>query len=140
MSKQDISRLKDSQYFKTPSGDYFVTSDTCKGILPEVLDELLTGEQLWGLAWLGLCVHIYIYGTVWGVVLIIYRYICIYSPHEQAHMQNSHAHVCTPYAVYIQWKGEVKDVTTLRLEPIMIKLRILQLSYHRYYPKFSDNI
>ncbi len=45
VSKQDISRLNESQYIKTPSGDYFVTSGTCKGILPEVLDELLTARK-----------------------------------------------------------------------------------------------
>eukprot|EP00658_Telonema_sp_P-2_P059811 TRINITY_DN48917_c0_g1_i1.p1 TRINITY_DN48917_c0_g1~~TRINITY_DN48917_c0_g1_i1.p1 ORF type:complete len:808 (-),score=162.02 TRINITY_DN48917_c0_g1_i1:121-2544(-) len=42
---QDVKQLKESQYAKTPHGGYFVKASTRKGILPEILEELLSARK-----------------------------------------------------------------------------------------------
>ena len=38
-------KLKESDYVRTPTGDYFVKSSVQKGLLPEILTELLTARS-----------------------------------------------------------------------------------------------
>lgn len=45
MSNQDIDRLSAEQYEKSPSGHVFVKATTRKGILPQILDELLAARK-----------------------------------------------------------------------------------------------
>ena len=48
LSHDDIKKLPEDAYMKSPSNDYFVTSTTRKGILPQILDELLEKcERYW---------------------------------------------------------------------------------------------
>ena len=42
---QNIARLPPDSYAKSPTGDVFVKADTCKGILPQVLEELLAARK-----------------------------------------------------------------------------------------------
>lgn len=44
--KQDVELLPEEQYTRTPSGDCFVKSSTYKGILPEILEELLGARKV----------------------------------------------------------------------------------------------
>jgi len=41
---EQLEKLDPSQYEKTPQGDYFIRSEVYKGILPRILDELLTAR------------------------------------------------------------------------------------------------
>jgi DNA polymerase delta subunit 1 len=45
LSQQDVAKLKPEEYQKTPSGDYFVTADTRKGLLPIILEEILAARK-----------------------------------------------------------------------------------------------
>ncbi|KRX96406.1 DNA polymerase delta catalytic subunit, partial [Trichinella pseudospiralis] len=40
-----ICRLSPDDYIKTPSGHYFVKKDKCKGLLPEILENLLAARK-----------------------------------------------------------------------------------------------
>jgi len=41
----DRERLSQDQFIKTPSGNYFVKSSVLRGILPEILESLLTARK-----------------------------------------------------------------------------------------------
>lgn len=43
--RQDVQRLDESKYAKSPTGDVFVKSETHKGILPQILEELLAARK-----------------------------------------------------------------------------------------------
>lgn len=43
--RQDVSKLKESEYAKAPTGDVFVKAETHKGILPQILEELLAARK-----------------------------------------------------------------------------------------------
>ena len=45
MSNEDASKLPPEAYEKSPSGHLFVRSTTKKGILPQILDELLAARK-----------------------------------------------------------------------------------------------
>ncbi|CAM9213746.1 unnamed protein product [Choristocarpus tenellus] len=45
VAKEDKSRLSPTDYMTSPSGDIFVKSEVRKGILPVILDELLTARK-----------------------------------------------------------------------------------------------
>lgn len=45
MSSQDVDRLSAEQYEKSPTGHVFVKATTRKGILPQILDELLAARK-----------------------------------------------------------------------------------------------
>ncbi|KAL0483623.1 DNA polymerase delta catalytic subunit [Acrasis kona] len=45
IKKSDVHKLNPDQYIKTPSGDYFVKSDTYEGMLPRILKELLNARD-----------------------------------------------------------------------------------------------
>ena len=51
----DLTKLPEEAYEKSPSNDYFVRSSTRKGILPQILDELLAARKV------SVCVYICIY-------------------------------------------------------------------------------
>lgn len=40
--------LKPDEFIKTPSGDYFVKSTLRKGLLPEILENLLSARKKYG--------------------------------------------------------------------------------------------
>ena len=40
-----MSKLPPSSYGKSPTGDVFVKAETCKGILPQILEELLGARK-----------------------------------------------------------------------------------------------
>ena len=40
--------LKPDQFIKTPSGDYFVKASLRKGLLPEILENLLSARKKYG--------------------------------------------------------------------------------------------
>ncbi|CAN0578292.1 unnamed protein product, partial [Ectocarpus sp. 12 AP-2014] len=42
---EDKNKLKPDQYLTSPSGDVFVKSEVTKGLLPAILDELLTARK-----------------------------------------------------------------------------------------------
>ena len=44
-SNEDLSKLDESLYEKSPTGHIFVRSTTKKGILPLILDELLAARK-----------------------------------------------------------------------------------------------
>ena len=43
-----IFSLKPDEFIKTPSGDYFVKSTLRKGLLPEILENLLSARKKYG--------------------------------------------------------------------------------------------
>ena len=45
LRKEDVDRMDASQYTRTPTGDCFVKSTTCQGILPLILTELLGARK-----------------------------------------------------------------------------------------------
>ena len=45
MRRSDVSKLPPSSYGKSPTGDVFVKAETCKGILPQILEELLGARK-----------------------------------------------------------------------------------------------
>jgi len=45
LRKQDIQKCDPSTYTRTTKGDYFIKESTRKGILPEILDELLSARK-----------------------------------------------------------------------------------------------
>jgi len=45
LKKQDLQKVDASEYTRTPKGDYFMKSSSRKGILPEILDELLSARK-----------------------------------------------------------------------------------------------
>ena len=45
VSNQDVDRLSAEQYEKSPTGHVFVKATTRKGILPQILDELLAARK-----------------------------------------------------------------------------------------------
>jgi DNA polymerase delta subunit 1 len=45
VAKDDVAKLPPGSYQQTPSGDYFVTAETKKGLLPQILDELLSARK-----------------------------------------------------------------------------------------------
>ena len=45
MTNEDKGKLKPDQYEQSPSGHCFVKSTTKKGILPQILDELLAARK-----------------------------------------------------------------------------------------------
>ncbi|KAG2387610.1 hypothetical protein C9374_001204 [Naegleria lovaniensis] len=45
LKKEDIAKLSEDQYIKTPSGDYFIKRDVQQGLLPLVLEELLAARK-----------------------------------------------------------------------------------------------
>ena len=45
MSNDDVPKLPQGSYEKSPSGHVFVRSSTKKGILPQILDELLAARK-----------------------------------------------------------------------------------------------
>ena len=48
--------LKPDEFIKTPSGDYFVKSTLRKGLLPEILENLLSARKKYGS---GDCIIVY---------------------------------------------------------------------------------
>ena len=42
---KEVSRLQPEQYVKTPNGDYFVKNTVKRGLLPEILSELLEARS-----------------------------------------------------------------------------------------------
>jgi len=45
VAKSEITKLTEDKYNKSPTGDFFVTEKTRKGILPLILDELLSARK-----------------------------------------------------------------------------------------------
>ena len=45
LSSDDLSKVDESTYEKSPTGHYFMRSTTKKGILPQILDELLAARK-----------------------------------------------------------------------------------------------
>lgn len=41
----DREALSPDQFIKTPSGNYFVKRNVCRGILPEILENLLSARR-----------------------------------------------------------------------------------------------
>lgn len=41
----DREKLSQDQYIKTPSGNYFVKNSVLRGLLPEILENLLTARK-----------------------------------------------------------------------------------------------
>jgi hypothetical protein len=50
------AQLPPEAYEKSPSGDLFVRRDVAKGILPEILEELLAARKRWVVCGWGWCV------------------------------------------------------------------------------------
>jgi len=45
LNARDKDKLKEDEYIKTPSGNYFVKSSVRKGLLPEILEALLSARK-----------------------------------------------------------------------------------------------
>lgn len=45
LSQDDLKRLNDDEYERSPTGHYFVKASRKKGILPQILDELLAARK-----------------------------------------------------------------------------------------------
>ncbi|EFC42814.1 predicted protein [Naegleria gruberi] len=45
LKKEDLAKLSEDQYVKTPSGDYFIKREVQQGLLPLVLEELLQARK-----------------------------------------------------------------------------------------------
>jgi hypothetical protein len=48
LNNETAARLPPESYEKSPCGDMFVKATVQKGILPEILQELLTARKRWG--------------------------------------------------------------------------------------------
>eukprot|EP01006_Ploeotia_vitrea_P018090 TRINITY_DN49354_c0_g1_i1.p1 TRINITY_DN49354_c0_g1~~TRINITY_DN49354_c0_g1_i1.p1 ORF type:complete len:742 (-),score=417.38 TRINITY_DN49354_c0_g1_i1:127-2136(-) len=46
LAPADVKKLDETQYTRTPTGDYFVKNDVQRGVLPEILQELLAARKL----------------------------------------------------------------------------------------------
>lgn len=54
-----IFSLKPDEFIKTPSGDYFVKSTLRKGLLPEILENLLSARKKYGFELSINCIIVY---------------------------------------------------------------------------------